>query len=198
MGQTGMEEEMKEPYVEVLATHGSPESCGLFENGGRTIEQSARDHGVSCPLVSTAFTRHAVAVLPAQPDPVRVLGIDEIRRGRPTARGRQPPSVGPCCETVHCTCGAAPGEGAACHLSAFLYSERGRVSAPRFGAVFDRAKSSGRSRDPARLSRFVPTASPEPPPLAGSRTTRGCSTVTPHKSLISSPRLPRFGCTPSQ
>ncbi|MFU8850141.1 transposase [Micromonospora sp. SL1-18] len=33
---------------------------------------------------AAAFTAHAVAVLPTQPQPVRVLGIDEVRRGRPT------------------------------------------------------------------------------------------------------------------
>ena len=50
---------------------------------GATIVQSARDHAVSWPVVAAAFAAHAVAVLPAQPDPVAVLGIDEIRRGRP-------------------------------------------------------------------------------------------------------------------
>jgi transposase len=50
---------------------------------GRTIMQSARDHEVSSPVVAAAFTDHAVRVLPDQPDPVRVLGIDEVRRGRP-------------------------------------------------------------------------------------------------------------------
>jgi hypothetical protein len=38
---------------------------------------------VSWPIVSEAFTEHARRVLPAQPTPVSVLGIDEIRRGRP-------------------------------------------------------------------------------------------------------------------
>ena len=52
-------------------------------DGGRTIMQSARDHGVSSPVVAAAFTAHAQAVLPDQPDPVWALGIDEIRRGRP-------------------------------------------------------------------------------------------------------------------
>jgi len=50
---------------------------------GRTIVQSARDHDLSWPVVAAAFTEHAEAVLPAQPDPVEVLGIDEIRRGHP-------------------------------------------------------------------------------------------------------------------
>ncbi|SCL19964.1 zinc-finger of transposase IS204/IS1001/IS1096/IS1165 [Micromonospora rhizosphaerae] len=52
-------------------------------DGGRTIVQSARDHHVSWPVAAAAFATHAAAVLPAQPDPVQVLGIDEIRRGRP-------------------------------------------------------------------------------------------------------------------
>jgi transposase len=51
-------------------------------DGGRTIVQSARDHDVSWPVVAAAFTKHAVAVLPDQPRPVQVLGIDEVRRGR--------------------------------------------------------------------------------------------------------------------
>ena len=52
-------------------------------DGGRTVVQSARDHGVSWPVVSAAFAAHAAGVLPAEPGPVAVLGIDEIRRGRP-------------------------------------------------------------------------------------------------------------------
>ncbi|MEV0622295.1 transposase family protein [Nonomuraea sp. NPDC050404] len=52
-------------------------------DGGRTVIHSARDHRVSWPIVSAAFTAHARRVLPAQPAPVNVLGIDEIRRGRP-------------------------------------------------------------------------------------------------------------------
>ena len=52
-------------------------------DAGRTVVQSARDHDVSWPVVAAAFTAHAAAVLPGQPGPVEVLGIDEIRRGRP-------------------------------------------------------------------------------------------------------------------
>ncbi|MER6951475.1 transposase family protein [Nonomuraea sp. NPDC000554] len=52
-------------------------------DGGRTIVQSARDHGVSWPVASAAFTSHAGRVLPAEPKPITVLGIDETRRGRP-------------------------------------------------------------------------------------------------------------------
>ena len=52
-------------------------------DAGRTVVQAARDHDVSWPVVAGAFTAHAAAVLPAEPQPVQVLGIDEIRRGRP-------------------------------------------------------------------------------------------------------------------
>jgi transposase len=47
------------------------------------VVQAARDYDLSWPVVAAAFTEHAEAVLPAQPAPVQVLGIDEIRRGRP-------------------------------------------------------------------------------------------------------------------
>ncbi|QSB16867.1 ISL3 family transposase [Natronosporangium hydrolyticum] len=50
---------------------------------GRTVVQAGRDHDVSWPVASAAFTFHAQQVLPAQPDPVEVLGVDEVRRGRP-------------------------------------------------------------------------------------------------------------------
>ena len=52
-------------------------------DAGRTVVQAARDHDVSWPVVAVAFTAHAEAVLPVEPQPVQVLGIDEIRRGRP-------------------------------------------------------------------------------------------------------------------
>jgi transposase len=52
-------------------------------DGGRTIVQSGRDHAVSWPVVAAAFSAHANQVLPERSGPVRVLGIDEIRRGRP-------------------------------------------------------------------------------------------------------------------
>lgn len=52
-------------------------------DGGRTIVQSARDHGVSWPVVADAFTAHAAAALPGEPEPGAVLGIDEVRRGKP-------------------------------------------------------------------------------------------------------------------
>lgn len=52
-------------------------------DAGRTIVQAARDHSLSWPVVAAAFTAHARQVLPAEPDPVTVLGIDEVRRGKP-------------------------------------------------------------------------------------------------------------------
>ncbi|SCL36562.1 Transposase [Micromonospora rhizosphaerae] len=52
-------------------------------DAGRTVVQSARDHQVSWPVVSAAFRAHAAEVLPAEPGPVKVLGIDEVRRGKP-------------------------------------------------------------------------------------------------------------------
>ncbi|MFC5164452.1 hypothetical protein ACFPOI_37325, partial [Nonomuraea angiospora] len=57
-------------------------TSAVIGDGGRTVIQSARDHGVSWPIVSAAFTAHARRVLPAQPKSVTVPGIDEVRRGR--------------------------------------------------------------------------------------------------------------------
>jgi transposase len=45
--------------------------------------QSARDHGISWPIVAAAFTAHGVSVLPVQVPKVEHLGMNEIRRGRP-------------------------------------------------------------------------------------------------------------------
>ena len=53
-------------------------------DGNRTIVQAARDHGLSWPVVQAAFTTHAGTVLPDEPEPVTVLGIDEVRRGKPS------------------------------------------------------------------------------------------------------------------
>jgi transposase len=52
-------------------------------DGGRTVMQSARDHGLSWPVVAATFAAHATAELPAEPEPVATLGIDEVRWGRP-------------------------------------------------------------------------------------------------------------------
>ena len=51
--------------------------------GGRTITQAGRDLGLSWPVVSAAFVDRATAMLPAEPEPVAALGIDETRRGKP-------------------------------------------------------------------------------------------------------------------
>jgi transposase len=79
-------------FTEAVAAVGPPkgltvrlraEAGAAVADRGRTVVQAARDHDVSWPVVAAAFTDHARAVLPARPDPVSVLGIDEIRRGRP-------------------------------------------------------------------------------------------------------------------
>jgi transposase len=49
---------------------------------GVTVEQAGRELGLSWPTVMAAARVHADQVLPATPAPVRVLGIDETRRGR--------------------------------------------------------------------------------------------------------------------
>lgn len=53
---------------------------------GATVAQAGRDLGLSWPTVWDAFTVHAEAVLPEQPQPVHTLGIYETRRGRPKFR----------------------------------------------------------------------------------------------------------------
>jgi hypothetical protein len=50
---------------------------------GRAVTQAAWDGGLSWPVVHAAFLDHATAVLPAEPEPVVALGIDETRRGKP-------------------------------------------------------------------------------------------------------------------
>jgi len=52
-------------------------------DGNHTVVQATRGLGLSWPVVHAAFTAHAAAVLPAEPKPVTVLGIDEVRRGKP-------------------------------------------------------------------------------------------------------------------
>lgn len=51
-------------------------------DGGRTVEQSGRDHGLSWPTVQQAFEQAAAQVLPEAPPATEVLGMDETRRGR--------------------------------------------------------------------------------------------------------------------
>ncbi|GAB2962542.1 hypothetical protein GCM10027203_79940 [Nonomuraea fastidiosa] len=55
-------------------------------DGGRTVMQAARDHRLSWSLVACRVGdvhRARSGVLPAQPGSIVVLGIDEVRRGRP-------------------------------------------------------------------------------------------------------------------
>lgn len=54
-------------------------------DSGRTIVQSARDHGQSWPAVAAVFTAHAAAVLPAEPEPA-VLAMTSL----PGKTGRAP------------------------------------------------------------------------------------------------------------
>lgn len=53
-------------------------------DGGRTVVQSALDHGLSWPVTQREFRVYAENVLPAEPEPVEVVGIDEVRRGKQT------------------------------------------------------------------------------------------------------------------
>ena len=48
----------------------------------RSVSEVATVHGVSWPTAHRAFVAHAKAFL-AEPEPTRVLGIDETRRGKP-------------------------------------------------------------------------------------------------------------------
>jgi hypothetical protein len=59
---------------------------------GATVEQAGRELGLSWPTVMAAARTHADRVLPAALAPVRVLGIDEVRRGR--RRWRRDPDTG--------------------------------------------------------------------------------------------------------
>ena len=51
-------------------------------DAARAVSEVAGAHGVSWPTAHRAFVAHAEAQL-TEPDPVRVLGIDETRRGKP-------------------------------------------------------------------------------------------------------------------
>ena len=51
-------------------------------NAARSVAEVAAAHSVSWPTAHRAFVAHATALL-AEPEPVRVLGIDETRRGKP-------------------------------------------------------------------------------------------------------------------
>jgi transposase len=51
-------------------------------DAARSVSEVATVHGVSWPTAHRAFVAHAKAFL-AEPEPTRVLGIDETRRGKP-------------------------------------------------------------------------------------------------------------------
>ncbi len=59
---------------------------------GATVSAAAAECGLSWPTAHAAFTAHADQLLAAAMTPVRVLGIDETRRGRP--RFRRDPDTG--------------------------------------------------------------------------------------------------------
>lgn len=54
-----------------------------------TVLAAGRVTGLSWPIVMDAIRNQAAHVLDDQPGPVRVLGIDEVRRGRPRWHPRQ-------------------------------------------------------------------------------------------------------------
>jgi transposase len=51
-------------------------------DAARAVSEVADAHGVSWPTAHRAFVAHAETLL-TEPEPVRVLGIDETRRGKP-------------------------------------------------------------------------------------------------------------------
>ena len=51
-------------------------------DAARSVTEVAAAHGVSWPTAHRAFVAHADALL-TEPEPTRVLGIDETRRGKP-------------------------------------------------------------------------------------------------------------------
>lgn len=59
---------------------------------GRDVTEAAAAHGVSWHTAHTAFTEQVDPVLDQPPQPVRALGIDEIRRGK--ARWNTDPDTG--------------------------------------------------------------------------------------------------------
>ena len=50
---------------------------------GRVVSESATHYGVDWSIVHAAFVEHVRALLAAPLPPVKVLGIDETRRGKP-------------------------------------------------------------------------------------------------------------------
>ena len=56
--------------------------CAIAEQG-RVVSESAAHYGVDWSIVHNAFVEHVRAPLAAPLPPVKVLGIDETRRGRP-------------------------------------------------------------------------------------------------------------------
>jgi hypothetical protein len=104
---------------------------------GRTIVEAGRDHGVSWPVVAQAFAAHANSVLPDEPEPVAVLRIDEVRRGKPRwifdeQAGPTPPTAAARARTTTSTRSAPPAPP----CTSGAPSPRSRKTAPskRYGS----------------------------------------------------------------
>jgi len=50
---------------------------------GRVVSEASAHYGASWPIVHAAFVEHVRVPLAAPLPPVKVLGIDETRRGKP-------------------------------------------------------------------------------------------------------------------
>jgi transposase len=59
--------------------------CAVAEQQ-RCVSEAAAHYGASWPIVHAAFVEHVRAPLAAPLPPVKVLGIDETRRGKPALR----------------------------------------------------------------------------------------------------------------
>jgi transposase len=91
--RTSFTEAIAEVPARMRTTGRLREAAGrAVADGGRAVVQSARDHGLSWPVVHREFQAYAESVLPAEPEPVEVIGIDEVRRGKQT--WQQDPDTG--------------------------------------------------------------------------------------------------------
>ncbi|SDY78307.1 zinc-finger of transposase IS204/IS1001/IS1096/IS1165 [Modestobacter sp. DSM 44400] len=75
-------EQIAEVPARARVTGRARRAAGAAVAAGASVSAAVRAHGLSWPTVHDMFIAHAEALL-AGPGPVRVLGIDETRRGRP-------------------------------------------------------------------------------------------------------------------